>query len=90
MLEISHPNSVTFYIVQSDTETLVTWGVIGIEQVCSTGQPILNAYTDQDDFLIDLAALGVDVEDEMFLQTLADSVAEAEAQFPTPTPTEAP
>jgi hypothetical protein len=90
MLEISHPNAVTYYIVRSDAETLVTHGVLGSEQVCSTGQPLLSTYVEQADYLADLVALGVDVEDEEFLAQLAADVEAAESQMPTPTPTEAP
>jgi len=80
MKEIRYPAAVTYYVVRDAKGKLVTHGVLGKAQVCSTGQPFLDTYTVQSEYLAAIATLGVDVKDATLLEKLEASASSAEAQ----------
>ena len=64
-LEIKNPEQTTYYICrEDDTFTITAYGSVEPNQVMKTGQPIMDEYLDEAEWLAILLAAGIDPTQE--------------------------
>ena len=64
-LEIKNPEQTTYFICrEDDTFTITAYGSVEPTQVMKTGQPIMDEYLDEAEWLAILIAAGIDPTQE--------------------------
>lgn len=64
-LEIKNPEQTTYFICrEDDTFTITAYGSVEPNQVMKTGQPIMDEYLDESEWLAILLAAGIDPNQE--------------------------
>jgi len=63
-LEINYPEQTTYFICrEDDTFTVTAYGIVETNQCMITGQPIMDQYLDEAEWIAILIAAGIDPEE---------------------------
>ena len=74
MQTIDNPQELTYWIAHDATGTVVQYGVINAGLSVSTGQPYLDSFTTELNFLNQLRSYGIDVDSPEFQSGLLAEV----------------